>query len=325
MVEADLIAWLLEPADPSARYLALTEVSGYATSAPPLRIQGTTADALAAQAAIPGARPARAILDAQYAGSGDVREPAGYWMKPDVGYSPKYRATTWQLLFLAQLGVPRIGPVRRACEYVLQNSRQATDGRFIAGRSPHAAIDCLNGNMLWALQWFGYGDDPRLAEARESTADAIGRRGFACRYNEDRPCGWGAIKVLRAFLDRSAERRSAAVQAAITQGTQLLLSEVLPEATQRTDSIFSKRWFELTFPLDYSSDLLEAMTVLALAGHARHARVQGGVQWLLDKQDASGRWALEHTPGKTWAGFGRKGLPNKWVTLRALRLLKIVG
>jgi len=42
-----------------------------------------------------------------------------------------------------------------------------------------------------------------------------------------------------------------------------------------------------------------------------------------EKQDAHGRWALDYDyAGKTWVDFGAKKQPNKWVTLRALRVLK---
>ena len=41
------------------------------------------------------------------------------------------------------------------------------------------------------------------------------------------------------------------------------------------------------------------------------------------KQDNQGRWPLEYDyTGKTWCEFGAKRQPNKWVTLRALRVLK---
>jgi hypothetical protein len=319
--------WLLEPENPSARYLALTELLDHPPDDPHVT---------SARAAIPGADPARSILDAQFAGSG--REPAGYWVKSDVGYSPKYRATVWQIIFLAQLGAPPIEPIRRACEYVLNHSRRISeetyrltgrrsdrDGRFVAGRGTRTAINCLNGNLLWALGRFGYGDDPRVIEAREATAQAIVKHGFTCYYNENLPCAWGDVKVLRAFLEVPPGERSAPVQTAIEQGVYLLLSVPLLEATYPTPSRVSQRWFELGFPLTYRADVLETMTVLAKAGWGGHPHVQAGIEWLLAKQDHAGRWLLKQTPGKMWASFGQVGQPNKWVTLRALALLKAVG
>ena len=44
---------------------------------------------------------------------------------------------------------------------------------------------------------------------------------------------------------------------------------------------------------------------------------------MLSKQDAAGRWKMEYTyNGKTWADIEEKGKPSKWVTLRALCVLK---
>jgi hypothetical protein len=319
--------WLLEPENPSARYLALIDLLDCPPDDP---------DMTSTRAAIPGADPARSILDAQFAGSG--REPTGYWVKPDIGYSPKYRATVWQIIFLAQLGAPPIEPIRRACEYALNHSRRTSegtsrptdrrsdrDGRFVAGSGARTAVNCLNGNLLWALRRLGYGNDPRVVEAREVTAQAIVSRGFACYYNENLPCAWGDVKALRAFLEVPPEERSAPVEAAIEQGVDLLLSVPLLEAAYPTPSRISNRWFKLGFPLGYRADLLETMTVLAKAGRGGHPHVQAGIEWLLARRDQAGRWLLEQVPGKMWASFGQVGQPNKWVTLRALALLRAVG
>ena len=81
MSGADPLPWLLEPENPSARYLALTGL---------LDRPASDAEVTAARAEIANWGPVRAILDAQW--------PEGYWMRPGVGYSPKYRATVWQVI-----------------------------------------------------------------------------------------------------------------------------------------------------------------------------------------------------------------------------------
>jgi len=311
--------WLLDPENPSARYLTLTNLLDRKPGDP---------DVVAARAAVPGVDPARAILDAQFAGSDRSSVPTGYWVKPGVGYSPKYRATIWQVIFLAQLGAPPIEPICQACDYVLDHSRRSSDrrgepdGRFAAGQEARTAVNCLNGNLLWALRYLGYGDDARAVEAREATARAILKRGFACHYNGDLPCAWGGVKILRAFLEVPVEERSTPVAAAVERGVELLLSARPLDATYPTASRVSDRWFKLGFPLGYRADVLEAMLALAQAGYADHPFVQAGAKWLLAKRDIQGRWTLEQVPGKMWASFGQVGQPNKWVTLRAAQLLK---
>ena len=321
-LKGDPLPWLLEPENPSARYLALTEL---------LDRSPDDADVIAARAAIPSFEPGRSILDAQYGGSDARQGLTGYWVKPDVGYSPKYRATVWQIIFLAQLGAPPIDPIRRACDYVLTRSRRATDrsghpdGRFVAGSGARTAINCLNGNLVWALERLGYGRDPRLIEAREATARTIAGHGFGCYYNAELPCAWGDVKALRAFLAVPAGERSAALQTAIERGVEFLLSVPLLQAAYPTRGQVSQRWFKLGFPLGYQADLLEAMAALAQAGQGDHPHVQAGAEWLLARQDQAGRWTLEQALGKMWASVGQVGQPNKWVTVRALQLLKTIG
>ncbi|MGB6422931.1 MAG: hypothetical protein WBF05_13940, partial [Anaerolineales bacterium] len=65
---------------------------------------------------------------------------------------------------------------------------------------------------------------------------------------------------------------------------------------------------------------LEALTLL---GYGQDARLQPALELLLSKQDNLGRWKMEYTyNGKTWVDIEQKGVPSKWVTLRALRVLK---
>jgi hypothetical protein len=87
----------------------------------------------------------------------------------------------------------------------------------------------------------------------------------------------------------------------------------------------SSTWFKFGFPLSYWSDVLETTAVLAELGYGDDPRLANALQLILSKQDAQGRWKLENTlNGKMWADIEEKGKPSKWVTLRALRVLKRV-
>lgn len=67
-------------------------------------------------------------------------------------------------------------------------------------------------------------------------------------------------------------------------------------------------------------------TPLAALGYGRDPRLANAMALVLQKQDAQGRWKLEHKYyNKVWVDFGRGGQPNKWITLRALRALKAAG
>ena len=308
--EDAVVRWLLEPENPSARYLTLTGL---------LDRPEDDAEVMAARAAILDVPPVRAILEAQYPYQAGTGRPGGFWIKPDVGYSPKYRATLWQVIFLAQYGAPLVPGVRAACEYVLEHSRRPDDGRFVAGHQPHSAILCLNGNILWALQRLGFGADARVQQARAAVAAEVARRGCVCRYNGDLECAWGAVKMLHALLEVPPGARSGEMQLAIERGVRLLLSSPLIEAGYPSRSGVSELWFRLAFPLTYPADVLDAVAALTAAGCGEHPHVRAAVAWLGEKRDAHGRWRLEQRPEKMWSSSGALNRPNKWVTLRVLR------
>ncbi|HET9724721.1 MAG TPA: squalene cyclase, partial [Actinomycetota bacterium] len=55
-------------------------------------------------------------------------------------------------------------------------------------------------------------------------------------------------------------------------------------------------------------------------------RLRNALGIIRGKRDELGRWSLDYDyTGKTWVDFGPKRQPNKWVTLRALRVLKSAG
>lgn len=313
MTGTDPTPWLLEAQNPSARYLTLTGLLGRSIDDP---------EALAAQSAIPGWGPARAILDAQWT--------EGYWMRPGIGYSPKYRATVWQVIWLAALGAPRTEALDRACDYVLGHNR-LPDGRFSAQKTAQGAVACLNGNLLRALRQLGF-EDSRLGESTEALAGMAIRDRFHCRFNahspkparmrDGLPCAWGAIKALGAFAEIPTEERSPAVQSAIEEGLALLRSADLASGRYPAAIKPSPLWQMFGFPLGYTSDLLEALEVLGRLDAGQVPGLAAAVAIVRSKQDSDGRWKLEYTPDNTWASFGQLGEPNKWVTLRALRALK---
>lgn len=72
--------------------------------------------------------------------------------------------------------------------------------------------------------------------------------------------------------------------------------------------------------------MLETLTVLAVLGYGADSRLADAYAWLLEKQDAQGRWKLENAlTSKMWVNIERRGQPSKWITLRALRAIKLAG
>ncbi len=326
MQKTDPLDWLLEKdkKNPSVRYFALRDL---------LDLPESDLQVRAARAAIMQSGPVPIILDAQ--------EINGSWVKDGSGYSPKYRATVWSLLILAELGAdPDEARIRKGCEYHLDHSL-AKNGAFSVYRKPvpSGAFHCLNGNMIFALQRLGYGEDPRVKAACDwlvhtivgqkpmtDKASADAATGFGCRINEEGPCAWGANKAIRALLNIPREARSSLVNRALEVGAEFLLSRDPVVADYPYTKRVSSTWFKLGFPLSYWSDILETTSNLVDLGYGEDLRLTNALEWIVSKQDEDGRWMLENSlNSKMWVDIETKGKPSKWVTLRVLRVLKGAG
>ncbi|UCD41518.1 MAG: nitrogen fixation protein NifH [Chloroflexota bacterium] len=328
-LKGDSLTWLLEPETPGARYLTLRDLLDCASDDPELQ---------AARRAAHEAGPIAGILAEM--------EEDGFWARPGPGYNPKYRSSVWSLILLAQLGASpeedeRIG---HACAYLLEHGL-AAGGQFTASGAPSGTADCLQGNMCWAFLELGY-DDPRLDTAlewmaRTVTGEVLAPNSepkaplrfyasqcgptFACGSNNKLPCAWGGVKVMLAFSKLPAEERTPLIDRAIQHGIDFLFSVDPAEAdypTGWTDKP-SRNWWKFGFPVFYITDLLQNVEALVALGYGRDPRLINALEIIREKQDDLGRWALDyHYTGKTWLDFGEKRQPNKWVTIRALRVLK---
>ena len=331
-LKGDSVAWLLEKADPGVRYLALRDLKELSAGDRELR---------AARKAAHRQGPIAAVLAEM--------DEAGYWARSGPGYNPKYRSTVWSIILLAQLGasVEEDKRIASACAYLLEHNL-VEGGQFSTSAAPSGTVDCLQGNLCWALFELGCAD-ARLTKAfdwmaRTVTGEGIAPitdrnaavryyaykcgPGFACGVNAGRPCAWGAIKVMLAFSKVPSKQRTPLMKRAIKQGVEFLFSVDPATAAYptRNDAKPNRSWWKFGFPVFYVTDLLQNVETLAALGYGHDRRLTNALAIIRDKQDEQGRWSLEYDYiGKTWGNFGRKKQPNKWVTLRALRALKAVA
>jgi hypothetical protein len=331
-LKMDPTQWLLEVdhANPGVRYLTLRDI---------LELTSDDTQVKSARDAVMDSGSIPLILDAQ--------APEGYWSKPGPGYNPKYRSTVWQMSLLAQLGAD--GSDQRiiaGCNYILDNTR-SKHGGFSATATPSGMIHCLEGNLCAALIDLGFLGDDRLNEAldwlaRSITGEGIAPNeeqdapvrylrsansapGFVCSANNQLPCAWGAVKAMLALSKVPEGYRTDAIQRAIETGITFLLSRK-PAAADYPMGYSTKpnlSWFKFGFPVFYVTDVLQNLEVLTALGLGGDERLTPALELLLSKQDAQGRWKMEYTyNGKMWVDIEEKGKPSKWVTLRAMRVLK---
>jgi hypothetical protein len=122
-----------------------------------------------------------------------------------------------------------------------------------------------------------------------------------------------------------AAQRTPPIEAAIAAGLDYLLRIDPATAAYPTTGgkAPSRSWWAFGFPVFYVTDLLQLAEAFVGLGLRDDPRLANLLALIARKQDNAGRWPLEYVYGsKTWGSFGRKGQPNKWVTLRAARALQ---
>jgi hypothetical protein len=331
-LHGDTLSWLLETDNPGVRYLAMRDLldkeksdAEFETTRQKAHTKGPIAEVL------------------------NQMQPEGYWTKPGPGYTKKYRSTVWALILLAQMGAQANLDERisRACAYLLEHAL-TKEGQFSINGTPSGTIDCLQGNLCWALLEMGY-EDPRLAKAFEWMARTVTGEGmaskndkeaerrfyayqcgplFACGPNGNQSCAWGATKVMLAFGKLAKADRTQLINDAIQQGVDFFFrtDPVHADWPTRLGDKPSRNWWKFGFPVFYVTDLLQVAEALVGLGYGRDPHLAKTITLIQEKQNDHGRWLLEYDySGKTWVDFGAKKQENKWVTLRAARVLKAIS
>lgn len=231
--------------------------------------------------------------------------------------------------------------IRRAGEFILNNSQDRESGGFAyksaaegAGGDHNRVLLCLTGNMVYSLVKFGCLEDERLQRAINWIA--------ACQRFDDgineAPKGWpyakfpkcygkhtchmGAVKVLKALAEIPPANRSPDVKIAIARGAEYLLKHHIFRRSHDLTQIAMPEWREFGFPLMWNDDALEVLEILLKLGY-HDERMQEAFDLVVSKQDDIGRWKLEVSfNGRTLARIEQLDKTSKWVTLKALKVMK---
>lgn len=293
--------------------------------------------------------PVAAILDA-------MRED-GSWDTPARDYQ-KYRGSLWQIHLLGELHANGRDPrARRGVEYAF--SRQLPDGSWSATNArPEDSITCLTANVGRALARLAGPDDPRVLAALKYCVDIHRALGIVdCRegraYQLNGYCHMLTTKIL-LFLgeippDRWPDGAGELRDECVARLRDKAVFRCLPvESREFNDRIWSMPsserhgfrerflaehrelhykekpgWLRFGFPLSYNSDALEALVALAAVGERRRPEYEDAIRLVDGAADGERRWTLRNSlNGKMIANVEEKGMPSRWVTLRALAVLE---
>src|SRR5262245_37693839 len=306
-----LVRWLLD-SDPSIRWQVLRDLT----------------DASGDEVAAERARVATEGAGARLLG---LQAPDGRW--GGVAWNRGWDSTMHVLWLLREMGLdPARDEARRALGLVRDRVTwrgcgppEVHDSAFFAGE----VEPCINGQVAAAGAYFG--QDVRSLVER-LLAEQLPDGGWNCEAENGSPRSWfnTPICVLEALLEHEREAgASPTLTTARLRGQEYLLERRLFRRRSTGEAIERDRkggavWTRFAFPTWWHYDVLRGLEYLRSAGVAPDDRVAEAIALVASKRDGDGRWPLETrypgvVPVETDEGEGR---PSRWITLRALRVLR---
>jgi hypothetical protein len=307
-----VLDWLLE-GDPAIRWQVLRDLA----DAP-----GEVVDGERARVAVEGWGARLLALqgdDGQWAGGACFPARSFGWR--EEGQGQPWTSTLPTLQLLHDLGVdPECETVRRAVARVGENCRWEHAGQpFFSGE----VEPCINGRTVSLGVYFG--QDVHGIVAR-LLGEQLEDGGWNCEAENGsvRSSFDTTINVLEGLLAyERATGGSAELTAARRRGEEYLLERRLFRR-KSTGEVVNAAWLQFSFPVRWQYDVLRALDYFRAAGGRPDSRLAESIELVRSKQQAEGVWLLENThPGKVHFALEEgDGRPSRWITLRALRVLR---
>jgi hypothetical protein len=316
---AAVIDWLLD-SDPSIRWQVMRDL----LDAPPARWQAERAKV---ETEGWGARLlSHQDTDGQWAGGAFI--PAGFDPREWRERGQPWTATSFSLTQLREFGLdPSSNRARRTVELIGVHSRWDEGGQpFWEGEIE----ECINGRTVADGAYFGI--DVSLIVDR-LVGERLADGGWNCeRINGSQRSSFAStINVLEGLLEyEKATRGTPRSREARRSGEAYLLERNLFRRLG-TGEPADERFLQFLHPNRWRYDVLRALDYFRasalLDGAAPDPRLSEAIDHVRSKRREDGTWLLDWSlPGREWfAVDDGPGKPSRWVTLKALRVLRWWG
>jgi hypothetical protein len=319
-LDQNVINWLLEEDQPAARYYTLVDL---------LDRQLKDTEVRSAHARIARVGWARDQLRTQGAkGFWEAHEPRNVKEWFEFLYFPVFGATNWRALVLSDFGLDSTNPqIKKIADLLFEfKLRLSSPFNFFYEEM------CISANTARMLTRFGYGDDSRVRKLYDwLIEDQRKDGGWNC--SQDTPGTLDAWEPLAAFAALPKAKRTPRMEAAISRGAEFYLDRKLFHEGRPYAP-----WLRLHYPNHYYYDILVGLDVLTQLGYAGDRRLRPALKILTEKRRPDGTWLMDRLqpdigPNTTIHPDKAKikplmieqpGKPSKWITLKALQVLKRV-
>jgi hypothetical protein len=142
-------------------------------------------------------------------------------------------------------------------------------------------------------------------------------------------CARGVIPILRALAELPQDSRTEGTERVLQAGVKFMLLHRVYKRSHNPSKPMNVKLTQLTFPGFYWPDFVDVLLLLTRLG-CRDPRTEDAIAYLRKKQAKDGTWKLQRTYNErskhdtfpVVVPLGTRGEPSKWITLRALTVLK---
>jgi len=133
---------------------------------------------------------------------------------------------------------------------------------------------------------------------------------------------FSVLEGLREYVERRDGARRSEVLAAEKGALELMRMHRLVYS-DHTGQVINPHFTKLAYPYRWHYSVLRGLEYFARAGAPRDERLKEAIDLLSAKRGPDGLWPLEHKyAAVVYFNMERVGKPSRWVTLRALRVLR---
>ena len=305
--------WLLD-GDPAVRWQTLRDLT----------------DASPDQIAAERARVSRegigaAILSAQ--------QDDGGWRRPGA---PAWLTTLFTLQLLRATGIDPADPAVALAIARLENNLQwnSPEGRWDLRSPEHGGNrffdgevePCINGGVLALGGYFGH---PSLNLTRRLFCEQLPDGGWNCEAPKSQRSSYHTtICVLEGLMETEralgpGHSLASEIADARQRAEEFLLERSLFRRLS-TGEVADPSFLQFAFPPRYTYNVLRALDYFRDAGRAPEPRMREALAVLETRRTTDGRFLLDGTHNESLAvPFPESpGEPNRWITLRARRVLR---
>jgi hypothetical protein len=302
-----VVAWLLE-GDPAIRWQVFQDL-----------ISGSDSKVARERARVAREGWGRRLLELQ--------KPDGGWSGL---YNPKWTSSTYTLLLLGWLGLPRGNRAARSGATVLLDEGLYADNGINFWRSRWRRSEtCVTAMVLAIAARFAAGDSRLENLVEYLLAEQMPDGGWNCR----RPRGathsslHTTILALEGLLEYEAGggRQARRTRQARECAHEFLFAHRMFRS-DRTGTVIDGRMTRFSFPPQWHYDVLRGLDYLRAAGAAKDQRLDDAIELVKKRRTSDGRWLLQNVHhGHYHFAIETAGRPSRWNTLRALRVLRQWG